>query len=326
MKRREFIALVGAAAAWPLAARAQQSTMPLVGFLSSTSPELTAHLVAAFRRGLGETGHVEGQNMAIEYRWAENQNNRLPALAADLVGRRMAVIATHGGTISAQAAKAATTTIPIVFVVGVDPVATGLVRSLNLPGGNATGVSPLSSALGPKRLELLGELVPKASTVAMLVNPKNPTAEDQTDEMLKAARTIGRHLEIIPASTRGDFEAAFAAAVEKRAGALIVGSDGLFSGQRHQLVALAARHAIPTIYNFRESAMAGGLMSYGASQTDAFRQAGVYTGRVLKGAKPAELPVMQATKFELMINLKTAKALGLTVPPTLLARADEVIE
>ena len=325
MTRRTFIRLLGGVAALaPFAAHAQQR--PTIGFLSIASSASTAHLVKAFRQGLGETGHVEGENIAIEHRWAENQHNRLPALAADLAARRMAVITTHGGTIAAQAAKAATTTIPIVFVVGVDPVATGLVQALNQPGGNATGVSPLSSALGPKRLELLGELVPNASTIAMLVNPNNPAAAEQTDEMLKAVRSIGRRLEIIHAGTIEDFEPAFAAVVEKRVGALIVGTDGLFSGQRRELVTLAARHAIPTIYNFRESATAGGLMSYGASQTDAFRQAGVYTGRILKGTKPTELPVMQATKFELLINLRTAKLLGLAVPPSLLARADEVIE
>jgi putative tryptophan/tyrosine transport system substrate-binding protein len=330
MKRREFIAGLGGAAASsifvPQAARAQQTKMPVIGFLSSAARELTNHLVTAFRLGLKEIGRVEGENVTIEYRWAENQINRLPALAADLVGRRLAVIVTHGGTNSAQTAKAATTTIPIVFVVGVDPVATGLVRSLNRPGGNATGVSPLSSALGPKRLELLCELVPKASTIAALVNPNNSTEAHQTDEMLNAARMIGRQLRIVHASARIDFEKAFAVVVEQRAEALIIGSDGLFSGQREPLVALAARHAIPTIYNFRESTTAGGLISYGPSQTDAFRQAGVYTGRILKGEKPEDLPVVQPTKFELVINIKTAKALDLAVPATLLARADEVIE
>ena len=326
MRRRLFLGLVGGAAlVGPVAVRAQQTAVPTIGFLSSASPELTTHLVAAFRLGLRETGHVEGGSVTIEYRWAENQINRLPALAADLVGRRLAVIVTHGGTNSAQAAKAATTTIPIVFVVGTDPVATGLVRGLNRPGGNA-GVSPLSSALGPKRLELLCELVPKASTIAVLINPNNSTEAPQTDEMLNAARIIGRQLRIVHASARIDFEKAFAAVVEQRAEALIIGTDGLFSGQREPLVALAVRHAIPTIYNFRESTTAGGLISYGPSQTDAFRQAGVYAGRILKGEKPEDLPVLQPTKFELVINLNTAKALGLTVPPQLLARADEVIE
>jgi putative ABC transport system substrate-binding protein len=326
VRRREFIAGLGGAAAGTTVVRAQQTRVPVIGLLSSASAEPTTHLVSAFHLGLRETGHVEGNNVTVEYRWAENQFNRLPALAADLVGRRLAVIVTHGGTNSAQAAKAATTTIPIVFVVGVDPVATGLVRGLNQPGGNATGVSPLSSALGPKRLELLCELVPKASTVAVLVNPNNFTEARQAEEMLNAARMIGRQLRKVHASTTTDFEKAFAAVVEQQAEALVIGSDGLFSSQREPLVALAARHAMPTIYNFRESVTAGGLISYGPSQTDAFRQAGVYTGRILKGEKPEDLPVVQPTKFELVINVKTAKSLGLAVSPSLLARADEVIE
>jgi putative tryptophan/tyrosine transport system substrate-binding protein len=286
MRRREFITLLGgAAAAWPLAARAQQRAMPVIGFLQSGSPEPNAHLVAAFRQGLGETGYVEGRNVAVEYRWAHNDNNRLPELAADLVRLRVAVIATPGSTAAASAAKSATTTIPIVFSGGGDPVQTGLVASLNRPGGNVTGVSSMSGELGAKRLGLLQELVPRAARFVMLVNPNNPLAEAFVTDVRAAGAAIGRQIEVLTASTSRDIDTAFAMDAE-----------------------------------------AGGLISYGPSNTDLVRQAGIYTGRVLKGEKPADMPILRATKFELVINLKTAKALGLDVPPMLLARADEVIE
>jgi putative tryptophan/tyrosine transport system substrate-binding protein len=322
MKRREFIGLLGSSAAWPLAARAQQPAMPVIGFLNSGSPDLDAHLVRAFRQGLGETGYVEGRNVAIEYRWAGGQADRLPALAADLARRQVTVIAATGSTASAAAAKAATAAIPIVFYTAGDPVGAGLVSSLNRPGGNLTGVTTLGAELTPKRLELLHELVPAAPVIAILVAPTNPNAET----WLAAARSLGLQIHFLSARTEREFDTVFASLVQLRAGGLVIGPDGLYVSRSEQLAALALRHAVPTIFQFREFAVAGGLMSYGGDNTDQYRLVGVYTGRILKGEKPADLPVQQATKVELIINLKTAKALGLTVPPSLLGRADEVIE
>jgi putative ABC transport system substrate-binding protein len=325
--RRELIAaLGGTAAAWPLAARAQQPAMPVIGYLHSDSPQPVARLLAAFREGLGETGYAEGQNVAIEYRWAHNDLSRLPDLVADLVRRGVAVIAAPGSSAAALAAKAATTTIPIVFSIGLDPVQLGLVTSLNRPGGNITGVNSMSNELLPKRLGLLQELLPAATRFAVLVNPKNPTTESLKKDVQAAAAAMGWQIEILTAGSDTDIDAAFVSLVQRRADALLVHPDNLFINRRVQLVILAARHAVPTIYPFRTDAEAGGLMSYGISLADAHRQAGVYTGRILKGARPAELPVVQPTKFELVINFKTANALGLEVPPMLLARADEVIE
>jgi putative ABC transport system substrate-binding protein len=327
MRRRDFIAgLGGAAATWTLSARAQQPAMPVVGFLGSESPDLWTARVRAFRQGLSETGYVEGRNVAIEYRWADGQNERLPELAADLVRRRVTVIAAPGSLPSALAVKAATITIPIVFTIGIDPVEVGLVSSLNRPGGNLTGVASLNAEVGPKRLELIHELVPTATTIALLVNPTNPNAENQTTDMQAATRTLGLELHILHASNERDFDAVFTSLVQLRAGALVIGADPFFSGRIERLAALTVRHAVPAIYEYREFAAAGGLLGYGGSNTDSFRLAGGYTGRILKGEKPADLPVQQATKVELVINLKTAKALGLTVPLALLNRADEIIE
>jgi putative ABC transport system substrate-binding protein len=327
MRRRELITLLGGAAvAWPFAARAQQQAMPAIGFLSSLSAGPFAPLVAAFHQGLNETGYVEGQNLAIEYRSAEGRYDRLPALAADLVGRNVDLIVASGGTPSALAAKSATSTIPIVFTAVSDPVGAGLVASLARPGGNLTGFSVLASELTPKRLELLSELVPQARVIALLVNPTNPLTEPMIPDVQEAARAKGVQLAILKASTESEIDTAFASLVQLQAGAVVVGADGFFDSRREQLVALASRHAIPASYEWREFVEAGGLISYGPSLAAVFRQVGVYAGRILKGAKPADLPVQQPTTFELVVNLRTAEALGLTVPPSILARADEVIE
>ena len=325
--RREFITLLGgAAAAWPLAAHGQQPAMPVIGFLNSVSAGPFGQFVDAFRRGLNETGFVEGQNVTIEYRWAEGHYDRLPALPADLVRCNVAVIAATGGPASGRAAKAATSTTPIVFISGTDPVNEGLVASLSRPGGNATGVNVLLSAMEGKRLGLLRELVPTATLIAVLLNPAMPTFDSQLNDVREAAGVVAQQIHVLRVSSEREIDAAFATAAQLRAGALLVCADPFMFGRRDQLVMLAARYVIPAIFEAREYAVAGGLISYGVSLADAYRLVGIYTGRILKGERPGDLPVQQPTKFELVVNVKAAKAIGLTIPESFLARADEVIE
>ncbi len=324
--RREFITLLGgAAAAWPMVVDAQQAAVPVIGFLNTASSGAFADLVAAFRRGLSQTGYVEGESVVIEYRWAEGHYDRVPKLAAELVERKINVLAAFSPP-AALAAKAATASIPIVIVSGDDPVKLGLIASLNRPGGNVTGVSLLTVALGAKRHELLHDLMPAATVIGVLVNPDSPNAEPDIDDARRAARVLGWQIAVVNATTEHEFDAAFATLLEQRVAALVVGNDQFFNSRRERILALAERQSLPTIYPLRDFTSAGGLMSYGPSISEAYREAGVYAGRILKGMKPADLPVVQPTKYELVINLKTAKALGLTVPPMLLARADEVIE
>ena len=325
MRRREFITLVGGVSlAWPLAAYPQSTAVPVIGFLNGGSPDNYAQQVAAFRKGLAEGGYIEGQNVTVEYRWAEGQLSRLPGLAGDLLNRQVAVLVTSG-SLAAVTARSATATVPIVFNV-TDPVRLGLADSLSRPGGNATGVNVMAGNLGPKRLGLLRDLLPKVNSIALLVNPTSPIATAQISELEEGARVIGVQLQIFKASRKDEFAAAFADLVRKHADAIVVAADPAFNDGRDQLVTLAARHAVPAVYEWREFVEAGGLMSYGANLKDTYRQIGVYAARILKGAKPADLPVEQPTKFELLINLKTAKALGLTIPQSILLRADEVIE
>jgi putative tryptophan/tyrosine transport system substrate-binding protein len=326
MRRREFIALVGAATSWPLTARAQRPPLPIVGFMHSLSPEATLHVVTAFHSGLAEAGFVEGRNISIEYRWARGDFDRLPGYAAELVKLGSAVIVATGSTVSALAAKAATTRIPIVFTSGDDPVKVGLVDHMNRPGGNLTGVSSFATATASKRLELLRELLPTAAVVALLRNPKSPVDVGEMTDLEQAAQTLRWQIEIVKASSEGELEQAFAHMVEKQVQAVIVSTDPLFFGLRSRVVTLAVRSKLPSIYDFPENAREGGLMSYGTNIAALYRQVGVYTGKLLGGEKPSELPVMQPTRFDLVINLRTAKALGITVPPSFLARADEVIE
>jgi len=327
MRRREVITLLGgAAASWPVAARAQQPTMPVIGYLSSRSPDDTAHVLGGFRQGLGDGGFIERQNVTIEYRWALGRYDRLPALAAELARLPVGLIVSTGGEPAALAAKSATSTIPIVFATGSDPVKAGLVASYNRPGGNATGINFLTADMEAKRLGLLHEMLPQAKAIAFLYNPKFGVAEDQLRDVQEAARTLGLQINAFQASTESEINLAFRTMTEQRIAALTIGGDPFFDTRRGQLLALAAYNGLPVIYQFREYATAGGLMSYGIDAIDAYRQVGIYAARVLKGARPMDLPVLQPTKFELVINLNTAKALGLDVPPMLLARADEVIE
>jgi len=325
IRRRELIAALGGAAGWPLVANAQQPAMAVVGFLHSASPEPYAQLVAALRSGLAQTGYVENRNVAIEFRWAQNQHDRLQALATDLTRRQVSVIAACGPA-AAQAAKAATASIPVAFIVGADPVRLGLVTSLNRPGGNLTGVSFLINDLAPKQLEQLRELIPKAKSIGLLVNPDNPSTETDTNEVQRAARALGLELFVLAARTESNIAAAFATLKQKQAGGLVVVSDASMFDRRALIAALAARHAVPTIYPLRDFAAAGGLMSYGSSIAEAYRQQGIFVGELLKGAKPADLPVQQSTKVELVINLGTARSLGLEIPMSILMRIDEVIE
>jgi putative ABC transport system substrate-binding protein len=326
MRRRAFITLLGGSAAWPLAARAQQPALPVIGFLGAPSSASYVQNVASIRRGLNEAGYVEGRNVTIEYRWADGQYDRLPALASELAGMGVAIIVPIGGAPSVVAAKNATSTIPIVFAMTADPVQLGLVASLNRPGGNITGIAILGVALEAKRLEKLHELVPSAKLIAVLVNPKNPQVEIQTSELAVASRAAGQEILVLKASNNPEIDAAFVTLADRGAGAVIIGQDTFFTSQPAQFAALTKRYAIPAISPWREHVAAGVLMSYGASIADAYREAGIYAGRVLKGERPADLPIVQPTKFELAINLKTAKALGLEIPPTLLSQADEVIE
>jgi putative tryptophan/tyrosine transport system substrate-binding protein len=325
LRRREFITFLGAVV-WPLAVRAQPPTLPKIGFMSTRSPEDSMHIVAAFRRGLSDEGFVEGQNVAIEFRWAGGRYEQMSAIAAELVDGRVTVLVALGGEPSALAAKAATSTIPIVFTAGGDPVKSGMVARLNRPGGNATGISLLTTAPEAKRLDLLHEMMPSAAVIGVLINPNYPEAEGQSREVLEAARAIGRKVQIANAGNDQDLETAFAMFVKQRAAALLVCSDPFFDTRRDRIVAAAAQFRLPAIYQFREYAVAGGLMSYGISITDGYRQVGIYAGQILKGAKPADLPIHQSIRFEFVINLKTAKMLGIDVPPTLSARADEIIE
>jgi putative tryptophan/tyrosine transport system substrate-binding protein len=326
MRRRDFVTLLGGAATWPATARAQQLAMPVIGLLSASSLDRFAPFVDGFRQGLKRSGYIEGKNVAIEYRWAEGNYDRLPALAADLVRRQVTVIAAIDGLPSILAAKAATTTIPIVFFTAADPIEFGLIASFNHPGGNATGFITLNAELAPKRLELLREVLPKATVIALLVNPTNRLAESLVRDSQAASRTLGLQLNVLNASNESDFDRVFATLAQLRASALAIGADPFFNSRSEQLAALALRHAVPSVYQYREFAAAGGLMSYGTDIHDAWSQAGIQTGRVLKGDKPADLPVQQITKVELIMNLKTARTLGLTVPLMLLGRADEVIE
>jgi putative ABC transport system substrate-binding protein len=327
MRRREFITLLGGATvAWPMAARAQQPAMPVIGVLDNDAPDQHANLLSAFRKGLGETGYVEGRNVAVEYRWSDSRYDRVPELAADLVSRQVSVIATLDGSASALAAKAATTAIPVIFRIGGDPVALGLVASLNRPGGNVTGVTSLTVEVGPKRLEVLHELVPTAATMALLLNPTSPIAATLSKDLLAAAQVFGLGIHVLHASTDRDLDSVFANLRQLQMGGLVIGSDVFFNSRSSQLAALAVGQAMPAVYQYREFVASGGLMSYGGSLEDSYRLAGVYTGRVLQGEKPSDLPVQQSTKVEMFINLKTAKALGLKVPISFLGRADEVIE
>jgi putative ABC transport system substrate-binding protein len=326
MRRREFIAVLGGVAAWPPAARAQQAAMPVVGILNSSSPDADGDRMRAFRQGLSETGYIEGRNVTLEYRWADGQNDQLPSMAADLVRQGVNVIVT-GGTPATLAAKAATTTIPIVFILSTDPVKAGLVANLQRPGGSITGVTGLNVELAPKKLEFMRELLPAATIIALLINPTNViAAESELRTVQGAARTMGLQLHVLHASTERDFDPVFASLVRLRADALVIGSDLFFTSRSKHLASLSVRHAIPSVYQFREFAAAGGLLSYGGSITDWGHQGGIYTGRLLSGANPADLPIHQATKVELFINLKTAKTLGLKIPEMLLVRADEVFE
>jgi putative ABC transport system substrate-binding protein len=327
MRRREFIRLLGiTAAAWPLTVRAQQPALPVIGFLNSASPQQWENNVGGFRAGLKETGYIDGQNVAIEFRWAEGNYDRLPGLAADLVRHKVAVLVASGGTPSVTAAKAATATIPIVFTTGSDPVRLGFVTSLSHPGGNITGVNMFLAAMESKRLGLLRALIPGVQLIAVLLNPNRPDHAQQLRQVQEAAATVGQQIHILLASNVSDIDTAFATAMHLRGGAMLVGSDPFFNSQREKIVALAARYSIPAIYELRVFTLAGGLMSYGTNITDGYRQAGIYAGRILKGEKPGDLPVVQSTKFEFVINLKTAKALGIEVPPSLSAEADEIIE